>query len=133
LLWAHIAIGRPIAVPITRPLASGETAFLEVVVGELEHGVEIDVRREDGRLIGVISPFGARSSKAGGTYSIPIPAELLVGTSLALVFVVEKQGCPNRPPTRKEIPNVRLRYVRTIATLCGTQEGNGLLATEVTP
>lgn len=88
-------------------LRKGETAWLLVKVGEIGRN-QIQLMTQDGRPLGTISPFGIRSGKPGGIYTIPVPAEALTDGRLLLRLSVIQSGGTSRAPTTKEVKSVRL-------------------------
>ena len=84
-------------------------AELHVKVGPLPRGTQIEVRSDDGQLIGTIAPFGLRVARAGGTYRLHLRAGLLLGDRPVTLHLTAKHfGSPARPPTRREVRSIAI-------------------------
>ncbi|HUZ96398.1 MAG TPA: hypothetical protein VMU57_15955 [Edaphobacter sp.] len=94
-----------LALPHT--LREGETAWLLVTVGAIGRD-QIQIMTQDGQPLGTISAFGIRSGKAGGTYTVPVPAEAIRDGRLGLRLSVIQSGRAPRAPTAKEVKSLRL-------------------------
>lgn len=88
-------------------LRKGETAWLLVKVGAIDHA-EIQLMTQDGHPLGTISPYGARTGQAAGTYTVPVPADALADGRLALRMAVMESGQAQRAPTTDEVRSLRL-------------------------
>src|SRR6266850_1301481 len=62
---------------LSHPLRAGEIAWIEVQVGPIGRGQEIDVTTAAGQELGVISPFGVRRGQDAGTYTLPVPGDAI--------------------------------------------------------
>jgi hypothetical protein len=102
------AAGSDLTLALSHPLRAGEMAWLQVQVGPLARGQQIEVTTVDGQLLGVISPFGVRRGEAAGTYTLPIPPEAIQGDRLAVRLMVSQFDGPARPPTTQEVLKVTL-------------------------
>lgn len=89
-------------------LRAGESASLEIQVGAVPHGTEIEVRTASGQLLGVISPFGVRSGNPSGTYTVPVPPDAISHNHISVRLLL-KYYQSQRAPTRKEVKSVRIR------------------------
>jgi hypothetical protein len=89
-------------------LAAGETVLIEVQVGAIVRGAEIDVTTASGQQLGVISPFGPRAGQGVKTYTIPIPPDAIRDGRIAVRLAITQYGASPRPPTVKEVLDVRL-------------------------
>jgi len=89
-------------------LRANELVFLEIKLGSLDRGLRVDVETESGRSLGAISPFGVRSGKDAGTYTIPVPADALVKDSLRVRLMIN-DGRTKRSPAHEEIRSVVLK------------------------
>ena len=107
---ALLAADGPATVTLALPhaLRPGETAFLEVAVGVLARGQEIQATTLDGRLVGTVSPFGIGPGAEAGTYVIPVPADAIGDCGLQLRLSVTMPGGPPRAPTAAEVKGVKL-------------------------
>ena len=93
---------------LPHPLRAGETVFVEVTMGVVQRGQEVDVTTADGRLIGTVSPFGIRTGQAAGTYTIPVPPDAIDDGKLSLRLRISRPDGPPRPPTADEVTGVTL-------------------------
>jgi hypothetical protein len=98
---------RKITLVLPHALHKGETAWLLVKVGAIDHH-QIRLTTGDGLLLGTISPFGARAGHAAGTYTVPVPDEAFSKGRLALRLAVMQSGGAQRAPTAEEIRGVHL-------------------------
>jgi hypothetical protein len=103
----QIGCAREMTLALPHALRKGETAWLLVKVGAIGRD-QIQITTQDGRPLGTISPFGIRSGKAAGTYTVPVPAEALSDGRLALRVSVMQSGRAPRAPTAKEVKSLRL-------------------------
>jgi hypothetical protein len=101
--------GREVTLALPHPLRAGESAWLEVKLGVLERGAEIEIATAEGRSLGVISPFGIRSGRQAGTYTVPVPADAISADRLSLVVSINQNGHPRRAPTTKELKRIRVK------------------------
>jgi hypothetical protein len=88
-------------------LREDETAWLLVKVGAIGRD-QIQIMTQEGQPLGTISPFGIRSGKPGGTYTVPVPPEAFRDGRLALRLSVLHSGSAPRAPTTKEVTSLRL-------------------------
>jgi hypothetical protein len=111
LLLGNIAYADARVVTLTLPhsLHAGEKAWIEVKVGAIARGNEIDIETEAGRFLGTISPFGIRSGNQAGTYTVPLPADAIADDHVSLRLSVTGDGGSPRPPTKDEVVSVRLK------------------------
>ena len=98
---------REMTLVLPHALRKGETAWLLVKVGTIGRD-QIQIMTQDGRPLGTISPFGIRSGKSAGTYTIPVPEEAISNGRLALRLSVRQSGRAPRAPTAKEVKSLRL-------------------------
>jgi len=112
------AVNRTLILPHT--LREGETAWLLVEVGAIGHN-QIQLTTQDGRPLGIVSPYGAKpvgaqSGQAGGTYTLPLPAEAFAGRRLALRIAVKESDRVQHAPTAEEVKSLHLliRRLRTV-------------------
>jgi len=103
----EIGDAREVTLALPHALQQGETLWLLVEVGAIGHD-QIRLTTQDGRPLGSISPYGVRSGQAGGTYTIPVPAEDLSNGRLMLRLAVIHAGLPQQAPTTDEVKSVRL-------------------------
>jgi hypothetical protein len=76
---ANAASALDMTLPLPHPLGAGETAWIEVKVGPISRGQEINVTTAPGQELGVISPFGMRFGQEAGIYTLPVPADAIPG------------------------------------------------------
>ena len=93
---------------LAHPLRAGETAWIEVQVGPIGRGQEIDVTTASGRELGVISPFGVRVGQDAGTYTLPLPGDAIRDGRVSVRFTISQFGAPPRAPTAGEVQSVKL-------------------------
>src|SRR6266849_7404335 len=91
---------------LPHPLAPGETAWIEVQVGAIARGREIEVTAASGQEFGVISPFGVRLGHDAGTYTLPVPPDTIRDGVIAVRLTITQYGAPPRPPTAQEVKSV---------------------------
>lgn len=100
--------GRIETLVLPNALRPGETAWLEVKVGVIARGAEIEIATTSGRLIGVISPFAVRAGNEAGTYTLPLPPEAISKDRVSLRLSLRYSGS-SRAPTLQEVQSVRVR------------------------
>ncbi|HEY3579410.1 MAG TPA: hypothetical protein VGK82_02665 [Pyrinomonadaceae bacterium] len=94
---------------LARSLTAEEGLAVELKLGVLERGNKIKVESMSGKLLGVISPYGIRSGEEAGTYTVPVPPELVSNKRLSLRIVVDQYSRGKRAPTKQELRDVRLQ------------------------
>ena len=107
---AEAPAGRVVKLALPHPVRAGESALLEAEVGVIERGAEIEISTLDGRSLGVISPFGVRSSNPVGTYTVPLPADVIANNSVVLRVSLRHYG-HTRAPTAKEVKSIRVKIM----------------------
>lgn len=107
-LFAQAAAGRVETLSLPHALRAGESASLEIQVGAVSHGTEIEVTTTAGQLLGVISPFGVRRGNEAGTYTVPVPPDAISNNHVSVRLLL-KYYQAQRAPTRKEVKSVRIR------------------------
>jgi hypothetical protein len=85
-----------------------DAVWLEVKLGVIERGAEIEIETTAGKLLGVISPHGIRAGHEAGTYVLPVPPEAISNKRLSVRLTIT-QARSKRTPTPKEIKDVRLK------------------------
>jgi hypothetical protein len=93
---------------LPHPLRAGETAWIEVQVGPISRGQEIDVATTSGQELGVISPFGVRAGQDAGTYTLPVPGDAIHDGRVSVRLTITQFGRPPRAPTAQEVRSVKL-------------------------
>jgi hypothetical protein len=98
---------REMTLAVPHKLRKGETAWLLVEIGVIDHD-QIQLITQDGHPLGTISPYSVRSGQAAGTYTVPVPANALNDGRLALRMSVIESGQAQRAPTTDEVKSLRL-------------------------
>jgi hypothetical protein len=93
---------------LPHPLRAGESAWIEVQVGPIGRGREIDVTTAAGQELGVISPIGVRTGQNAGTYTLPVPGDTIRDGRVSVRLTITQSGEPPRAPTTQEVRSVRL-------------------------
>jgi len=102
--------GRVLVLALPHALQTGETALLEVKVGILQRGAEIEIETTAGQPLGTISPFGIRSGEPAGVYTIPVPANAIANGHIWLRLLLD-YGQAQRAPTVKEVTRIRVKIM----------------------
>jgi hypothetical protein len=93
---------------LPQPLHAGDTAFIEVTLGVIGPGHEIEITTPDGRTLGVISPHGIRAGHGAGSYTLPLPADAICHGRVAVTLRVTRSDAAPRIPTADEVRGVRV-------------------------
>lgn len=93
---------------LPHPIRAGETAWIEVRVGSIRRGEEIEVESEAGKELGVVSPFAARSGHEAGIFLMPLPRDAIRDGRIAVRLTVTKHNGSPRTPTPREVRGVKL-------------------------
>lgn len=101
------APGRTITLTLPSPGARGHFAILEVTVGSLPSGAEIDVTGPSGERLGTISPFNLKANAQAGTFSLPLPPSAVKDGRVTIVLSLRVAG-ESRTPTADEVKAVKL-------------------------
>jgi hypothetical protein len=112
LMQTSSAAGRVINLVLPRDLEAADSVWLEVKLGAIPRGAEIEIETTSGKMLGVISPHGIRSGDEAGTYSVPVPPEAISGKRLSLRLTLSYVG-RKRAPTLKQVKSVRLKITST--------------------
>jgi len=102
-----IGDAREVTLALPHALQQGETVWLLVEIGAIGHD-QIRLTTQDGRPLGLLSPYGVRSGQDAGTYTVPVPAEDLGDGRLVLRVTVMHTGLAQRAPTTDEVKSLRL-------------------------
>jgi hypothetical protein len=118
VLFAHLALNgnaamaqdaaRSMTLELSRPLAAGETAFIEVQLGPIGRGRTIEVTTAAGQPLGTVSPFGVRTGQDAGTYPVPVPKDAIRDGRLSIRLTISQPGGSARAPTADEVRSVKL-------------------------
>ena len=102
---------RLVVLTLPRAARAHEAVWLRVRVGAIPRGMEIVIRSGSGKLLGSISPFAIPSRQAAGTYTIPLPENASHESRIAVRLSVQVLGAQPRPPTTREVEEVKLVYL----------------------
>ena len=112
LAWLCAQCGRAAAQDMTltlpQPFDDGDSAYIEVQVGAIGPGQEIEVKTADGRTLGVISPHGIRAGRAAGTYTLPLPADAICRDRVGIKLMITRSDAAPRTPSADEVRGVRV-------------------------
>ena len=100
---------REVELILPRPLETGETVLVEVQLGTLPRGREIEITTESGQELGVISPHGVRTGHEAGTYSLPIPPNVFRNQHAIIRLSINQPDRTRRAPTAGEVKSVRVK------------------------
>jgi hypothetical protein len=107
------APGRVVNLVLPRNLSAGEGLAVELKLGVIERGDQIEVETMSGKLLGVVSPYGIRAGEEAGTYTVPVPAELISNRRVSLRIILDHHGRSKRAPTDQELRGTRLQITPT--------------------
>jgi hypothetical protein len=93
---------------LPRALAADEIAWIEIQIGPIGGGQEINVTTASGEPLGVVSPFGIRAGQDAGTYSLPVPGNAIKDGRLSIKLAVSQFGT-TRAPTAQEVRGIELK------------------------
>jgi hypothetical protein len=113
VLVAHAEEGETVTLTLPHRLQPGETAWIELSIGSLARGAELDISTTAGQFLGAISPFGIRSGQQAGTYTVPVPNDVLENSHVSVRLWIVQDDRPPRPPTATEVKSVRLKISAT--------------------
>lgn len=101
--------GRVVNLVLPRALSVSDAVWVEVELGVLETGAEIEIQTTSGKMLGVISPHGIKSGEEAGTYTVPVPHDAISKKRLSLRLTFNREGRAKRAPTDKELKSVKLK------------------------
>jgi len=90
-------------------LNAEEGVSVELKLGVLERGAAIKLETTSGRKLGTITTYGIRSGEEAGTYTVPVPPELISNNRLSLRIILDQHSRGKRAPTDQELRAVRLQ------------------------
>ena len=102
-------VGRKVTLTLPHELREGEMVWVNVKVGDIERGADVEIRTEAGELLGVVSPYAIRARHPAGVYPLPVPATAISKNRVVLRLVLNDYQRPKRAPTSKEVPEIRVR------------------------
>jgi hypothetical protein len=108
LVQTASAPGRVVNLVLPRSLNENEGVAVELKLGVLARGAEIEVETTSGKMLGVISPHGIRPGNEAGTYTLPLPHDAIVNDRVSLRITLSHNRS-KRAPTTKEVRSVRLQ------------------------
>jgi hypothetical protein len=103
--------GRVVTLVLPHALRAGETAWIELELGVIERGAEIEIATTAGQSLGVISPFGIRSGDPSGTYTVPLPGDAISDERVSLRLTLNRNGHAQRAPTAREVKSIRVKIM----------------------
>ncbi len=103
--------GREMTLPLPHHLTQGESAWIVVKVGTIGNA-EIEVTTPSGRSLGTISPFGVRYGNQAGTYTLPLPPEVISDDHVTVRFSISQPGHSQRAPSYEELKGARIKVQR---------------------
>jgi hypothetical protein len=106
LLW-----GGDWTLMLPHSLRAGETVFLEVKVGPVPRGTQIEISTGDGTLLGNISPYGTPAGHDAGTFTVPVPVGAIVKERISVRFRVSGSGHGQRSAAKDEVKSAVLKIV----------------------
>src|ERR1700733_5281318 len=107
--------GRTVSLALPKVLAENDGVWLELKIGNLTKGSEIEIWSVEGRFLGVISPFGpaSRDTRVVATYVFPIPRDAVDNDRLEIRLVVDGPNHVERAPTKRNVRSVKLKVTST--------------------
>ena len=110
LLFAQCgrAAAQDMTLTLPQPFDAGDSAYIEVQVGVIGPGHEIEVKTADGRMLGVISPHGIRAGRAAGVYTLPLPADAICNDRVGITLMITRSDAAARVPDVDEVRGVRV-------------------------
>lgn len=102
------AAAQDMTLTLPQPFDAGDSAYIEVQVGVIGPGHEIEVKTADGRMLGVISPHGIRAGRAAGVYTLPLPADAICKGRVGITLMITRSDAASRVPDADEVRGVRV-------------------------
>lgn len=102
------AAAQDMTLTLPQPFDAGDSAYIEVQVGVIGPGHEIEVKAADGRVLGVISPHGIRAGRAAGVYTLPLPADAICNDRVGITLMITRSDAAARVPDVDEVRGVRV-------------------------
>ena len=103
--------GRSMSLTLPKAPAQTDNIWLQVKIGNLAKGTEVEIWSVKGRFLGSISPFGAasRNPADSSTYTVPIPRDAVKDDRFEFQLVVKGLNNSERAPTKKDVRGVKLK------------------------
>ncbi|QWF15090.1 hypothetical protein [Lysobacter capsici] len=89
-------------------LDAADNVYLQVRLGALAGGQEIELSTDSGRHLGAISPHGIRPGRDAGTYTVPVPADAIRDGRVRIRLITTPAGGAARDANSDEVREVRL-------------------------
>jgi hypothetical protein len=105
---ARPGAARAVTLKVPSGVPQGGSAWLEVALGLVERGAEVEVTTAAGRTIGVISPYAIQPGHEAGTYTVPLPPDAISHDHISLLIWLRRDGKPPRAPKMSEVKSVRI-------------------------
>jgi hypothetical protein len=99
---------REVTLSLPRPLAAGDTPFLEVQVGPVARGRTIGITTATGQPLGTVAPFGGRAGADAGTFTVPVPRDAARDGRLTVRLTISQPDGSTRAPSAEEVRGVKL-------------------------
>jgi hypothetical protein len=106
--------GRVVNLVLPRDLNANEVVWVELKLGVLASGAEVEVETTEGEPVGTVSPHGIRAGNEAGTYTLPVPPNAIINKRLSLRLILKQPDSSKRAPTNKEVNNVRLKITSPV-------------------
>ncbi|KRB07157.1 hypothetical protein [Lysobacter sp. Root690] len=103
-----VASGGVRTLTLPRALDAADRVYLEVRLGALASGQEIELSTDRGRRLGVISPHAIRPGREAGTYTVPLPADAIRDGGVRIRLITTPAGGAARDANVDEVREVRL-------------------------
>lgn len=103
-----VASGGVRTLTLPSALNAADSVYLQVRLGAVAGGQEIELSTDDGRRLGVISPHGIRPGRDAGTYTVPVPADAIRDGRVRIRLITTPAGGAARDANADEVLEVRL-------------------------
>jgi len=108
---AELAGEGAVDLALPRAADADEAIWLQVNVGMLPPGAQLEIRARSGELLGAVSPFAVPRGQAAGAYLVPLPESVITDDRVELRLVLRRPGAAPRPPRAGEVEEASLVYV----------------------
>jgi hypothetical protein len=105
LLMSTLAAEESRMIELSAPSAfrSGESVELQITTGPLARGARLVVMTEQGKVLGVVTPFNVPGTGTGNTATVPVPPTAMADGRLRLRLQLIEQGAAPRAPRADEV------------------------------
>jgi hypothetical protein len=110
--------GLQLKLPLPTNYRAGTALFIQVQAGKLGAGHALELRGEDGTLLGTISPYGVHN-RAAGLYTFPLTANPAQAGVIKLRVLLTSHDQNPRAPSTEE-----LKAVNLVSHIASTSEKN---------